>query len=66
MGGVNDTFLAGATAVQLERTKLNDSVVYITTNGSQAKPVGGVVVPGNAMSTETRPSNSSKICWGCA
>ncbi|MCJ1431035.1 hypothetical protein MMC27_000385 [Xylographa pallens] len=45
VGSFNNSYLAGATAVQFGRTALDRSVLYVTTNGGQAKPVNGAVAP---------------------
>ena len=63
VGGLNDSYLAGATAVQFGRTELDRVVLYVMTNGGQAKPVGGVVVPGKvvAVFTETEAQDEMEM-----
>ncbi|MCJ1396358.1 hypothetical protein MMC18_009248 [Xylographa bjoerkii] len=46
VGSFNNSYLAGATAVQFGRTALDRSVLYVTTNGGQARPVNGTVAAG--------------------
>ena len=61
VGARNDTYLAGATAVQFGRTKLDRDVLYVSTNGGQAIPVDGKVANGKvvAVNTETVAAEGS-------
>ncbi|MCJ1401532.1 hypothetical protein MMC11_004747 [Xylographa trunciseda] len=63
VGNFNSSYLAGATAVQFGRTALDRSVLYVTTNGGQAKPVNGLVAPGKvvAVYTETYAASQAEI-----
>ena len=59
----NNSYLAGAKAVQFGRTALDRSVLYVTTNGGQAKPVNGTVAPGKvvAVYTETHAESQAEM-----
>jgi len=47
VGGLDDTYLAGATAVAFRRTALDSSVLlYVSTKGGKAKPVDGGMITG--------------------
>ena len=63
VGGLNDSYLAGATAVQFGRTELDRVVLYVMTKGGQAKSVGGVVAPGKvvAVFTETEAQDEMEM-----
>ena len=45
VGHISDACLAGTGATQFGRMSLGSSVVYITTNGGQARPVNDLVTP---------------------
>ena len=61
VGGLNDSYLSGATAVQFGRTVLDDEVLYVTTSGGQGAPVNGKIVPGKvvAVLTGSKASNGT-------
>ena len=63
IGSFTNSYLAGATEVQFGRTALDRSVLYVTTNGGQAKPVNGTVAPGKvvAVYTETYATSQTEI-----
>lgn len=46
LGGVNETIVAGATSVAFGRTRKDNNVLYITTNGGSNNPVNGILEGG--------------------
>ena len=60
VGGVHDATVAGVTAVQFGRTKMDRNILYASTNGGFASPPPGGIVGGKVLAVDTSELCSKK------